>query len=143
MENENVAALKRIVLEGFGAGNLSAIDEVVPESFVEHQAGIHGGNKNNMKALIRDLREAFPDLHYEVLRTAADGDIAWGHFRARGTNRGPFMGRPPTGRTMEIDVMEIMRFEKGMLVEHWGLADRFACLLQLGHFPPKQAGEIG
>jgi predicted ester cyclase len=137
MENENVAALKRIMLEAFGAGNLAAIDEVVAERFVEHQDGMQNG-REPLKALIRELREAFPDLQYEVVRTTADGDIAWGHFRAHGTNRGVFMGLPPTGRTIATDCIEIARFENGKMVEHWGVPDRLACLIQLGHFPRKR-----
>jgi predicted ester cyclase len=55
-----------------------------------------------------------------------------GHFRGRGTNTGPFTGQAPTGKKIEIDVIDIARFEDGMMVEHWGVPDRFALLLQLG-----------
>jgi predicted ester cyclase len=70
----------------------------------------------------------------------ADGDKMWGHFRARGTNEGPFMGQDPTGKVMGIDVVEIdaidiSRFEDGKMVEHWGVPDRLGTLLQLGFFP--------
>jgi predicted ester cyclase len=78
------------------------------------------------------LRQAFPDLSYEVIGTAFDGGRVWGHFRARGTNLGPFQGREATGRGMEIDVIDVARVEDGRLVEHWGVPDRFALLDQLG-----------
>jgi predicted ester cyclase len=65
-----------------------------------------------------------------------DGDKVWGHFRGRGTNTGSFMGQDPTGKTMEIDVIDIARFKNGKMVEHWGVPDRFALLLQLGLFLP-------
>jgi predicted ester cyclase len=41
-----------------------------------------------------------------------------------------------TGRTIDIDVIDIARFVNGMMVEHWGVPDRFALLLQLGLFLP-------
>jgi predicted ester cyclase len=135
MEDDNVAKLKRLLLEGFGAASWSTVDDVVSETVIEHQHGAPSG-REAVKALIRGLRQAFPDLRYEVVHTAANGDIAWGHFRAHGTNTGPFMGMPPTGKSMVIDVIDIGRFERGKLVEHWGVPDRLACLLQLGHFPP-------
>ena len=40
---------------------------------------------------------------------------------------------------MLIDVIDIARFENGNMVEHWGVPDRLACLLQLGPFPPKRS----
>jgi MYXO-CTERM domain-containing protein len=49
---------------------LSVVDEVVAELGVEHQDGMQGG-REPLKVLIRELREAFPDLHYEVVRTSA------------------------------------------------------------------------
>ena len=53
---------------------------------------------------------------------------------ARGTNRGPFLG-PPTGKPVAITVMDVCRFERGKIVEHWGVPDRFALLAQLGLLP--------
>ncbi len=65
----------------------------------------------------------------------AEGDKVWARLTARGTHRGPFMGLPPTGRPIEIDVIDICRFEGGQLVEHWGVPDRFGMLEQLGLLP--------
>jgi predicted ester cyclase len=134
MTEDNIKGMKRIMLDGFGAGDLSVIDEVVADNCVDHQ---FGGGREDLAPLINQLRTAFPDLHYKVVRITADGDTVWGHFRSCGTNRGPFMGRPPTGKAMEVDVIEIMRFENGKLVEHWGVPDRLAVLEQLGHWPPR------
>jgi predicted ester cyclase len=53
---------------------------------------------------------------------------------ARGTHLGPFMG-PPTGKPITITVMDVCRFENGKIVEHWGVPDRFAMLVQLGLLP--------
>jgi predicted ester cyclase len=56
---------------------------------------------------------------------------------ARGTNLGPFMG-PPTGKRMDIIVMDILRFKDGLIVAHWGSPDRFAAMAQLGLLPQPQ-----
>ena len=53
---------------------------------------------------------------------------------ARGTNRGGFMG-PPNGKSFEITVFDQLRFQDGLIVEHWGSPDRFAMLVQLGKLP--------
>ncbi len=134
MSAENMDRLKRLLLEGFGQGDMSVLDEVVAEDFVEHQHELPQG-REGLKDVIRDLRQAFPDLSYTVVRMFEDGDKVRGHFHARGTNEGPFRGRVPSGKVMEIDVIDISRFEDGKMVEHWGVPDRLGTLLQLGFFP--------
>ncbi|HET7270287.1 MAG TPA: ester cyclase [Rubrobacter sp.] len=136
MTDENVKRLKRLLLEGFGEGDMSVLDEVVAEDLIEHQQGLPQG-REGLKSVIRSLRRAFPDLSYTVVQMVADEDKVWGHFRSRGTNKGSFMGRPPTGKTMGIDVIDIVRFKDGLMVEHWGVPDRLGLLLQLGLFPPR------
>jgi predicted ester cyclase len=136
MSAEDSDRLRRLLLEGFGGGDFAVVDEVVAEDLVEHQHGLPQG-RDGLKSVIRSLREAFPDLNYTVMQMAADGDKVWGHFQGRGTNTGPFMGHSATGKSMTLDVIDIGRFDNGKLVEHWGVPDRLAVLLQLGMFQPK------
>lgn len=63
------------------------------------------------------------------------GDTVWTRNRGRGVNTGPVMGHPATGRTVEVDVFDVMRFADGRVVEHWGVADQLGLLLQLGMVP--------
>jgi predicted ester cyclase len=135
VSDENVDRLERLLLEGFGRGDMSVVDEVVAEDLIEHQQGLPHG-REGLKEVIRTLRRSFPDLRYEVVQMVADGDKVWGHFRSQGTNEGPFMGEPPTGKAMQIDVIDIARFEDAKMVEHWGVPDRLGVLLQLGLLPP-------
>jgi predicted ester cyclase len=135
MQTEQEQVLRRIVLEAFGAGDLDVLDELVAERVIEHQYGLPE-DRDGLKRAIAGLRRAFPDLSYTVIGTTFDGEKVWGHFRARGTNLGPFQGREATGRTMEIDVIDVIRVEEGRLVEHWGVPDRFALLDQLGFLNP-------
>lgn len=135
---DNVARLRRLLLEGFSTGNMSVVDDIVAERFVEHQAEAPQG-REGLKNTIRSIRQAFPDLNYTVVQMAADGDKTWGHFRARGTQRGMFMGHPPTGKAMDIDIFAVVRFDNGMIVEHWGVPDRLTAFHQLGLLSAKAA----
>ncbi len=59
------------------------------------------------------------------------GDTVWMRFRVHGTATGPFLG-PPSGRPVDITVVDIARVGDGRIVEHWGVPDRFALLAQTG-----------
>jgi steroid delta-isomerase-like uncharacterized protein len=131
---QNMYVLRRVIEEGFGQGNLAALDEVVAPDYIEHQSGLPP-TREGLKAVITELRRIFPDLTFTVEDMTADGDKVWGLFRARGTQRGAMMGLPPTGKTMEITVIDIIRVQDGKLVEHWGVPDRFSQLEQLGLLP--------
>jgi predicted ester cyclase len=45
------------------------------------------------------------------------------------------MGRPPTGRSFEVNSLGIFRFDDGRISEHWGVFDQMGMLAQLGAFP--------
>lgn len=129
---QNLAAIKRLIEEGFGRGDVRVVDDLVDEGVVEHQRGIEPASPEGVKRAIRFLHTAFPDMQVEVLHAVADGDLAWCHFTASGTHLGPFGRTPPTGKSYQIDVIDIARFKNGRIVEHWGVADRFSQLEQLG-----------
>lgn len=133
----NRALFSRVVSEGFSQGNLSAIDDVISPSIVEHQAGM-GDGPQGVKGAIAYLRSVFPDFTLTIEDMTTEGDTVWARLRARGTQRGPHMGFPATGRSIDVDVIDICRFENGLMVEHWGVPDRFTILEQLGLLPGGQ-----
>ena len=55
--------------------------------------------------------------------------------RLTGTHLGPFMGMPPTGRPIEVPVMDVLRVEDGPATEHWGMTDTMVMMQQLGALP--------
>ena len=85
-----------------------------------------------VKATITILHEWFSDFELTIVKIAADGDTVWSLNRARGVNTGSVMGFPPTGKSFEIDMFDVARFEDGKIVEHWGVPDQLGLLIQLG-----------
>ena len=53
-------------------------------------------------------------------------------LRVVGTHGGALMGMAPTGRRIDIGVMDLFHVRDGMLVEHWALLDNLSMLKQLG-----------
>ena len=140
LQNQDVFRL--VVEEAFNKGNYQVLPACFEPVFIEHQFGLHP-TIEGLQADIQYLRNAFPDLNLTIDdMVAVDGKV-WAQSTARGTNRGGFMG-PPNGKSFEIVVFDVCRFENGKIVEHWGSPDRFHLLMQLGLLPkPASAGAAG
>jgi len=130
-QEKNRALLLRLIDESFNRGDTSVIDEIVAADLKEHQRGNSDGT-DGMKELVTVLRTWFPDFNMTVRDTAAVGDTVWARFTASGTNLGPVMGKPPTGKKMAVDVIDIVRIKDGKIVEHWGVPDQLGMMIQLG-----------
>ena len=138
----NTEVLRRVIEEGFNKGNLDALDALFAPDFQEHQHGMVPPNLQGVKGAIAYLRSVFPDLALTIEDSVASGDKVWARITARGTQRGPLMGRPPSGRPFAITVIDIARFEDGKMIEHWGVADRFHQMEQLGVLPQPQGAGV-
>lgn len=132
---EHTEVFRRVIEEGFNKGNLDALDSLFAPDFQEHQPGMVPPNLEGVKGAIAYLRSVFPDLTLTIEDSVATGDTVWARITARGTQRGRFMGQPPSGRTFAITVIDIARFAGGKMIEHWGVPDRFHQMEQLGVLP--------
>jgi predicted ester cyclase len=77
----------------------------------------------------------FPDWTEQVEALVAEGDYVCWRSRGRGTMRGPMGPFPPTGRTMDLVIMGMHRFEGDLVAETWTSWDNVAALTQLGLLP--------
>lgn len=126
--------MHRIFDEGFATGDDAVVDELCSPDLVEHQFGLAGVGAEaiaHVKAAIRDVHGAVPDMRFTVEDSVVVGDRVWVRVRGRGTNTGPFFG-PPSGQPVDITVFDQARVVDGRIVEHWGVPDRFALLAQTG-----------
>jgi predicted ester cyclase len=143
MSEENKAAFRRIPEEIFNGGNLDLADEVVASDYIEHAPTPPGwpSGLEGFKMFVTTFRSAFPDLHYTVENSLAEGEMAAGNIIARGTHQGEFLGIAPTGREVTWRETHVGRFENGKLVEHWGNSDDLGLMQQIGALP--ELGEQG
>lgn len=127
---------KRFYEEVLNQGDLAVIDELIADDFVEHEElpGLPS-NREGVGAWVRMMRGAFPDLIVTINKMVADGDEVWVHMTMRGTQQGPLMDIPATGRVVEISGFDRVRVRNGKAIEHWGATDNLAMLQQLGQIP--------
>jgi predicted ester cyclase len=85
--------------------------------------------------MVAMFRAAFPDLRCDVEDTLAEGDKVVIRSTMRGTHQGEFMGIPPTDKQFTASVIDIIRFDNGQAVEHWGNSDDLGMMQQLGVIP--------
>src|SRR6185437_4834016 len=140
--SNNEAIYRRIIEEGFNQGNLAVADELVAPGAAEHQRGSSDGPEG-LKRTISYLRSVFPDFSLTIDELVAVGDTVWARQRGGGTNLGSFAGRPAIGLKAFIDVIDICRFENGLMVEHWGVPDQLGMMLALGHIAPPARQPVG
>lgn len=127
----------RILIEdGFSKGDTSVFDQYTSPHFIEHQHGINPKNVEGVKKAINDLHNSFPDFSLSIEDLVSNEDKVWGRLTGRGTHKRQFGPLPPTNKKYEITVIDIMRFNEGKLIEHWGVADRLSLMDQLGMKPP-------
>jgi predicted ester cyclase len=120
------------MVEGINAGD---IEGTVDKLFAPRAA-------RRVKRLFTEFRSAFPDWREEIVELVAEGNTVAGRFRCSGTQRGEFLGEPPTGKRMEVDEVFFLRVEDGRFVDFWGLEDSLSRMRQLGLIPsPKRADE--
>jgi predicted ester cyclase len=138
---ENAATYRRWFDEGCSRGNVDLADELYSPDYVTHSVGPDlPPTLEGLKMFIRALREGIPDLDCAMEDVVAEGDRVAGRFSMRGTHRGTLFGIPATGKSIDVGVMVIARFdEAGKWVEDWARWDQLGMLQQLGVMPAPAA----
>jgi steroid delta-isomerase-like uncharacterized protein len=133
------AVVRRNTEEVQGGGNLEAFEELFADDFLDHtpQPG-RTPDKDGARQLYKILRTAFPDFHADIHWQLADGDRVTTYKTYHGTHRGEFLGVAPTGRQIQFETVDVMRVRNGKITEHWGVANLFSLMQQLGAWPAKQ-----
>lgn len=131
------AVTMRRVYELISAGDIHAFGELLADDFVEHEEtpGLEP-TKEGVKQFFHMYRTAFPDLRMEPQDILASGDKVVARARATGTHQGEFLGMAASGKSIDVQLIDIIRFgDDGLAHEHWGVFDALAMLQQLGAIP--------
>ena len=132
------ATTMRKTYERINAGDIEGFGALVADDFVDHQGGGPGfpPTKEGTLAFFRTLVNAFPDMRMNIEDLIAGGDKTVARVRVTGTHKGEFMGVPPAATRVDMQLIDIMRFDaSGLVREHWGVADMLSLLQQLGVVP--------
>lgn len=131
---------RRVLVELWGEGKLEVADELYATEYVDHVGRGPEASRvvgpTGIKQAVTLFRTAFPDLRYTVEAQIAEGELVLSRFSANGTQTGPFMSAPPSGKSVTYTGMDLNRIVRGKIVESWVNYDALALLQQLGLVPP-------
>jgi steroid delta-isomerase-like uncharacterized protein len=133
---DNAATMQR-AYDLLNEGDVDGFGALLADGFVEHDTmpGLTP-TKDGVLELFRGYLASFPDFHMEVEEILPSGDKAVARATITGTQTGEFMGLPPSGRSVSVQLIDIMRFDDvGRVCEHWGVADMLSLLQQVGAIP--------
>jgi steroid delta-isomerase-like uncharacterized protein len=129
MPEENKALVRRLVDELQVQHDLSAIDRYCSTEFVDHD---DESDREASKAFFQMFFSAFPDLRAEIHDQIAEGDKVVTRKTFHATHKGEFFGVPPSGREINVQVIDILRVVDGKITDHWSGMDMMALMQQIG-----------
>ena len=132
---ENKALVRRFVDEVQCRHNLAALDELYSPDFIDRSGMTHPPNLESARRFFSSMFAAFPDMRFVIRQQIAEGDKVLTHKTLQGTQLGPFMGIPATGKAVAVDVMDIFTVAGGKITEHWTVGDMLGMMQQLGVVP--------
>ncbi len=130
-------------LDMWFTGKTDGIDEIVAENFKSNMPlpGVSSSGIQQLKDMVAIASTAFSDNKTEDIHLMADGDRVVVHYRWKGVNTGSMgEGMPATNKPIDVRTVDVLRFENGKVVEHWGYMEEMKMMEQLGMMGGEEAG---
>lgn len=131
------------MIEAVNTRDFEALDDVVSPTVRRHSGAtpeVQVTSLDDFKAFLHVDLAAVPDAMQEVNLIFSSGDMVAVHEIYRGTQTGQMGPFPPSGRSLELPFIGLLRVEDGKIAEIWVEWDNLNALAQLGHFPPPGDG---
>ncbi len=136
---DNKRLIQRLMDEGHNRQNADAASTFYTEDASNHLRHV---GRAGMKAVFETLYAVFPDFHYRILESTAEGDRVVCKVEMTGTHRGQpvlreaFSGMlndvAPTGKSVKVLQFHSFRLRDGLIAEHAAVRDDMGLVLQLG-----------
>jgi steroid delta-isomerase-like uncharacterized protein len=134
--SEELKAIGRQLVEVWNTGNLSIVDEIFANDFVNHDpTRPEVTDIESYKKYITETRSGMPDFKVVDEDMIAEGDKLVSCYTVSGTFQNDFFGIPATGKKATWTGVNIYHFTSGKIVEVWWHKDSLTMLQQLGVIP--------
>ena len=133
MEEQNKKTMQAFV-DAMNNRSFDKLGDFVDANYTEHTPDPMMKSKG-LAGLLESMKATetmLPDFKVKVNWMIAEGDLVMSHYRWTGTNTGSVEGMPATGKAMDVEGVDIIRFKDGKGVEHWGYFDMGKMMEQMG-----------
>lgn len=99
----------------FTTGELADVESVIAQGYIDYQ-GLHGidvRGPEGFRRVVMTARGTFKDLQIDIKDLIADGNKVVARLW--------WYGVGPTGKKVDRETIDIVRFANGRAVEHWGV----------------------
>jgi predicted ester cyclase len=120
--NDNLSA-SRDIMKGIETGDSSKLTSIAPDA-IDHagpMGEVHNGD--SIKAMLREMHNHVKDLKIDILGDASNGDYTYTWSKMSGTALDSTMGFP-ANQPFNVRSVDIIKFQNGKAVEHWGFVDQ-------------------
>lgn len=130
----NRRLIERYFEEVWNKGRLEVLDEILDPDYKNHSPGRSNPipGPAGLKPIVSSIRNAFQDLHYQIVDTVITEEKITARVRMTGVHSGDFFGIPATGKSIDVDQINIEYVCNGKIAEHWRITDMLMLMTQLG-----------
>lgn len=134
--SEDLKAIGRQLVEVWNTGNLSNVDEIFANDFVNHDpTRPEVTDIESYKKYIDETRSGMPDFKVVNEDMIAEGDKLVSRYTVSGTFQNDFFGIPATGKKATWTGVNIYHLTSGKIAKVWWHKDSLTMLQQLGVIP--------
>ena len=110
--------------EFFESGNTEITKELLADNFVNHTAPPNAAtDASAMIQFIIGFHKGFSDVSVQIHEVLGEGDKVSLRKTITATHTGEFMEKMPTGKKVEMNVIEIDILKDGKITDHWSRND--------------------
>jgi steroid delta-isomerase-like uncharacterized protein len=119
---QNKQFIRRFIDEVLNRDNLDALNQLVPEDFVEEDPFPgQGPGRKGLRDVLAMFHKAFPGMKWTADEQIAEGEKVVTRFTFTGTQKGEFLGVRPTGKSVRswgvvLDVVENGRLVRSRII---------------------------
>jgi steroid delta-isomerase-like uncharacterized protein len=129
------------MVEAWSTNDVEAFKSLTVPNVIRNSNGTRqASNQSEYAAMMNQFHTGFPDFNVKMDSYFLKDGKSYLYWTCTGTNTGPFMDNPPTGKKIEIHGFSVWTFDSnGLAVQEDSFFDNMDMLSQLGYTltPPK------
>lgn len=110
---------------------ISTIDRLVHKDVLIHSLLGNFRGTQAMKEVVQTWLKGFPDLSVKNELIISENDLVSIQWSVKGTHKGEFKGRKPTGKPVSYSGVTVYRIKNGQIIEYWAYLDMQLLLSQI------------